>query len=171
MRRCSIKCEWCVALISITQFYIWKQHRLLQSVHLVHLFFLESMRHDYVQKTISASIADNLWKYVPYLSGALGMILLDRTTQGDREGWQTSAPTRDSKTPHNRVHSQLQTRLQTLSKMCLHGSQMIMEVNSNFYFSFLSTCTLCIFIKCRDLPRFFNVLYGHHIQATNYLIG
>lgn len=171
MRRCSIKCEWCVALISITQFYIWEQHRLLQSVHSVHLFFLEWMWRDDVQKTVCASIPDNLWKCVPYLSDALGMILVDRTTQGDREGWQMSAPTRDSKTPRYRVHSQLQTRLQTLSKMCLYGSQMITKVNSNLYFSFLSSCSLCIFMKCRELPRFFNVLYGHNIQATNYLIG
>lgn len=159
MRMCSIKSEWRVALISVTRFYICEQYHLLRSVHLV-CFFSEWMRRDEVQETtgICSSIPDNLWKCVPYLSAALKMILVDRTTQGDREGWQTSVPTRDSKTPHNRVHSQLQTRLQTLSKMCLYGSQMITEVNRNLYFSLLSTCSLCIFMKCSELPRFFYCL-------------
>lgn len=111
--------------------------------------FLEWMRRNDVQKTICASIPDNLWKCVRYLSDVLGMILVDRTTQGDREGWQTSAPTRDSKTPHNRVHSQLPTRLQTLPKMCLYRSPMIPEVNSNLY---------CIF------PFFLLFLYVYEMQ-------
>lgn len=173
MRRCNIKCECCVALISITQFYVCEQHHLLQSVHSVHLFFLEWMRRDDVQKTICASIPDNLWKCVRYLSDVLGMILVDRTTQGDREGWQTSAPTRDSKTPHNRVHSQLPTRLQTLPKMCLYRSQMIPEVNSNLYciFPFFLLFLFVFLWNAENYQGFFNVLYGHNIQTTNYLTG
>lgn len=139
-------------------------------VNLANLFGLvfEWMQLDEVPRTPCGSIPVNPWQCVPYLTDVPRMILVDRTTQGDREGRRTSEPTRDSKNPRNRLHSHLPTQLQNFSKKFLCGQiDMYQYAKMNLYFSSVSSSFFYIPIKKVENYCLVWAWYTSH----QYLIG